>query len=78
MWYLRVSLLALEGILCGLIIRHVPCKFSCRVSRFAKHRAGAKSLDTEIDWRAYMQEVRGYLDGEYDYIKLRGDTGPLV
>ena len=34
--------------------------------------------DTEIDWVAYMQEVSGVLDGERDYSKLRGDTGPLV
>lgn len=27
---------------------------------------------------AYMQEVSGYLRGETDYTKLRGDTGPLV
>jgi alpha-1,3-mannosyltransferase len=34
---------------------------------------------TEVDWRAYMQEVRGVLeDGEWDYRLLRGDTGPLV
>lgn len=34
---------------------------------------------TEIDWRAYMQEVAGVIvDGEFDYVKLRGDTGPLV
>lgn len=33
---------------------------------------------TEIDWVAYMQEVEGYLSGERDYSKLRGDTGPLV
>jgi alpha-1,3-mannosyltransferase len=34
---------------------------------------------TEIDWRAYMQEVSGILlDGELDYANLRGDTGPLV
>ena len=34
---------------------------------------------TEIDWIAYMQEVRGVIeDGIYDYSKLRGDTGPLV
>ncbi|KAI9243367.1 dolichyl-P-Man:Man(5)GlcNAc(2)-PP-dolichyl mannosyltransferase [Phascolomyces articulosus] len=33
---------------------------------------------TEIDWIAYMQEVKGYLDGERDYLQLRGDTGPLV
>jgi len=33
---------------------------------------------TEIDWIAYMQEVGGFLSGEFDYINLRGDTGPLV
>ncbi|KAI9103328.1 family 58 glycosyltransferase [Phlyctochytrium arcticum] len=38
-----------------------------------RHRA-----DTEIDWKAYMQEVSGYLSGERDYTLLKGDTGPLV
>jgi alpha-1,3-mannosyltransferase len=33
---------------------------------------------TEIDWKAYMQEVGGFISGEYDYLKLKGDTGPLV
>lgn len=33
---------------------------------------------TEIDWRAYMQEIEGFLNGTTDYSKLRGDTGPLV
>ncbi|KAG5346257.1 NT56 protein, partial [Acromyrmex charruanus] len=33
---------------------------------------------TEIDWKAYMQEVEGFLNGTWDYSKLRGDTGPLV
>ena len=35
---------------------------------------------TEIDWKAYMQEVQGVLDGEYDYLKLRGGarSHPLI
>ncbi|KAJ1734903.1 dolichyl-P-Man:Man(5)GlcNAc(2)-PP-dolichol alpha-1,3-mannosyltransferase [Coemansia biformis] len=33
---------------------------------------------TEIDWRAYMQEVEGVARGERNYAKLQGDTGPLV
>ena len=33
---------------------------------------------TEIDWRAYMQQVAIYRSGERDYNKIRGDTGPLV
>lgn len=33
---------------------------------------------TEIDWKAYMQECEGFLNGTTNYAKLRGDTGPLV
>ncbi|KAI9500797.1 glycosyltransferase family 58 protein, partial [Coemansia spiralis] len=33
---------------------------------------------TEIDWRAYMQQVEGVASGERNYLSLRGDTGPLV
>lgn len=33
---------------------------------------------TEIDWRAYMQEVEGVVNGTYDYSQLKGETGPLV
>jgi alpha-1,3-mannosyltransferase len=35
-------------------------------------------LDTEIDWKAYMQEVEGVHNGTLDYMELKGDTGPLV
>ncbi|WPH04418.1 Hypothetical protein R9X50_00730900 [Acrodontium crateriforme] len=33
---------------------------------------------TEIDWKAYMQQVSQYMAGERDYTKLYGGTGPLV
>ncbi|KTG46409.1 hypothetical protein cypCar_00004345 [Cyprinus carpio] len=33
---------------------------------------------TEIDWKAYMDEVEGVINGTYDYTQLQGDTGPLV
>eukprot|EP00592_Proboscia_alata_P008337 CAMPEP_0194357592 /NCGR_PEP_ID=MMETSP0174-20130528/5053_1 /TAXON_ID=216777 /ORGANISM="Proboscia alata, Strain PI-D3" /LENGTH=131 /DNA_ID=CAMNT_0039127679 /DNA_START=120 /DNA_END=512 /DNA_ORIENTATION=- len=34
---------------------------------------------TEIDWKAYMEEVEFVFDqGEMDYRKIRGGTGPLV
>jgi alpha-1,3-mannosyltransferase len=33
---------------------------------------------TEIDWIAYMEEVNWWLGGEYDYMKIYGNTGPLV
>ncbi|XP_029884096.1 dol-P-Man:Man(5)GlcNAc(2)-PP-Dol alpha-1,3-mannosyltransferase isoform X2 [Aquila chrysaetos chrysaetos] len=34
--------------------------------------------DTEIDWKAYMEEVEGFANGTLDYTQLKGDTGPLV
>ena len=34
--------------------------------------------DTEIDWRAYMEQVEQYRQGERDYLRIRGRTGPLV
>eukprot|EP00897_Mesotaenium_endlicherianum_P010505 jgi/Mesen1/9483/ME000063S08930 len=33
---------------------------------------------TKIDWDAYMSQVTGFLEGERNYNKLEGDTGPLV
>ncbi|XP_051047110.1 dol-P-Man:Man(5)GlcNAc(2)-PP-Dol alpha-1,3-mannosyltransferase isoform X2 [Phodopus roborovskii] len=36
------------------------------------------SRDTEIDWKAYMAQVEGVINGTYDYTQLKGDTGPLV
>ena len=33
---------------------------------------------TEIDWIAYMQEVKYFLNGERNYMLMKGDTGPLV
>jgi len=33
--------------------------------------------DTEIDWKAYMEQVEQYLAGERNYALIKGGTGPL-
>ncbi|KAI6086179.1 glycosyltransferase family 58 protein [Hypoxylon rubiginosum] len=33
---------------------------------------------TEIDWKAYMEQVAQYVAGEHDYTAIKGGTGPLV
>ncbi|KAH6676705.1 glycosyltransferase family 58 protein [Halenospora varia] len=33
---------------------------------------------TEIDWKAYMEQIQQYVEGERDYTKIKGGTGPLV
>ncbi|CEF62316.1 Dol-P-Man:Man(5)GlcNAc(2)-PP-Dol alpha-1,3-mannosyltransferase [Strongyloides ratti] len=33
---------------------------------------------TEIDWSTYIQQVKIYQSGEYNYTKISGDTGPCV
>lgn len=32
-------------------------------------------IDTEIDWRAYIQQIEQYRSGERDYTLIKGDTG---
>jgi len=39
---------------------------------------GGLSSDTKIDWDAYMEQVATFQGGERDYMRIRGDTGPLV
>ena len=35
-------------------------------------------VDTEIDWDTYMKQVKIYIEGERDYTRISGPTGPLV
>jgi len=67
------ALCAAEALLCALIIRRVPyteIDWQACPSAPSAQRAGLTRLP-----QAYMQEVGGFLDGERDYTKLRGDTG---
>lgn len=42
------------------------------------HAVDTFHTDTEIDWKAYMQQIVQYRSGERDYTLIKGDTGPLV
>jgi len=76
-WVLVSLLTIFEAALGLVIIWKVPCEYlldhltSC-------FRRKELMIDTKIDWPAYMQQVSGFRDGERDYTKLEGDTGPLV
>lgn len=76
---LVVSLCALQLSISLAIIRFVACTQPQKSYPLHMHTQHfSLYTDTEIDWIAYMQEVEGYLSGELDYMKLAGDTGPLV
>ena len=77
-YWALVSLLTIFETALGLvIIWKVPCKSPLITFRNIRRRSELKT-DTKIDWPAYMQQVSGFRDGERDYTKLEGDTGPLV
>lgn len=73
-------LLILGDAFLSLLIVH---KISCTLTDKSKSIPTSKretnpQPDTEIDWRAYMEQVSLYLSGERNYINLVGGTGPLV
>ena len=73
-------LLIAECLLVPVIIATVSCELAtsqCTVNDLLTPLS-TLSLDTEIDWKAYMQEVEGFLNGTREYDRLEGDTGPLV
>jgi alpha-1,3-mannosyltransferase len=74
-WHLAAIFLMGELVLSTFIIHKVACKIRIKI---CIRDINLVRLDTEIDWIAYMQEVEGFILGERDYTKLKGDTGPLV
>lgn len=53
-----------------------PVRLPRRMTDMASN--GYSMADTEIDWKAYMEQVAQYLAGERDYTAIKGGTGPLV
>ena len=87
--YLAPALLLLDAILSTFVLLNVQCNLSPTLSIFRWQPLASflkldaiywplDAPDTEIDWKAYMEQVALYLSGELDYVKLKGSTGPLV
>lgn len=77
-WICPLLILA-DALLCALIIWKIPCTLSA----FPPYRIQVVATltlpsDTEIDWKAYMEQVQQYIAGERNYDKIKGGTGPLV
>lgn len=72
-------ILVLEAALCYLIILKVPCPLTLPFHyRLIVVWLLTNTTDTEIDWKAYMQQIQQYVSGERDYTNIKGGTGPLV
>lgn len=75
-------LIVLEIIFSVIIISKINCKyfmlqFTCSLINVCYLYFYAHTIDTEIDWKAYMEEVEGFLNGERNYSNIKGSTGPL-
>ncbi|XP_021065785.1 dol-P-Man:Man(5)GlcNAc(2)-PP-Dol alpha-1,3-mannosyltransferase isoform X1 [Mus pahari] len=57
-----------------LLVASCLCLAEVGITFWVIHRVAY----TEIDWKAYMAQVEGFINGTYDYTQLQGDTGPLV
>lgn len=68
-------LLLTDALLTSLIISKVACMFAST----RDHQPCTDSMvDTEIDWKAYMEQMHQIVNGERDYTLIKGGTGPLV
>jgi len=70
-----ILLLFFDALLTSLIITYVPCTYHLWPFLVT---ANLGFVDTEIDWTAYMEQVKQFIDGERDYTHIKGGTGPLV
>lgn len=70
-------LLLADALLTSLIISKISCKPLFPLTHYV---CAANNIipDTEIDWKAYMEQLQQYVDGERDYTLIKGGTGPLV
>ena len=54
-------------------VRTLLAKVTTRLTRCL-----VRHLDTEIDWETYMIQTKLFLQGEHNYSRITGPTGPLV
>lgn len=74
-WTFLTIILAWESLLLSVIIKRVPCKHSTLVN-WPEVKV---QLDTEIDFKTYLQQVRQFtLDGVTNYGLIKGDSGPVA
>ena len=79
--WLAPLLLLVDGALTAAIVRVVPCEFGLSSRRldfqyiFGYTDKPVFGKDTEIDWVAYMQQIKTYRLGERDYANIEGQTG---
>jgi len=77
--YLAPLLLLADAFLSVFILVKIPCNHPPLSLLNCTSLTNSYTLsDTEIDWKAYMGQAALYLNGELDYVKLKGSTGPLV
>jgi alpha-1,3-mannosyltransferase len=67
-----------DAFLSLLIVHKISCTYRYYILLQACTNPFSLLEDTEIDWKAYMEQVSLYLSGERNYINLVGGTGPLV
>ena len=81
--WLSPLLISGDAVLCSLIVWKIPCRWRLLLHGSCLSPDGNVYTltflsDTEIDWKAYMEQVAQYRGGERDYTAIKGGTGPLV